>query len=189
MAREVQDDAYVPMAPFGDHCLDHPERIDVSGPGDCQSVRPASSCDEGGDRHRHRRVGPFSGRIIQLTPTTIGVLTRDTRRDLTEADVLTIVRRSGGDAGRGARWGLAIGAAFGLLLTIPAATDCYDCGWQIPLAGAMFAGIGAGVGAGIGASLTTRELVYSRGKGAPAKVTISPIVDRDRKGVRMALRF
>jgi hypothetical protein len=53
----------------------------------------------------------------------------------------------------------------------------------------MFAGIGAGVGAGIGASLTTRELVYSRGKGAPAKVTISPIVDRDRKGVRMALRF
>jgi hypothetical protein len=131
----------------------------------------------------------FSGRIIQLTPTTIGVLTRGTRRDLTEADVLSIVRRNGGDAGRGARWGLAIGAAFGLLLTIPAATDCYDCGWQIPLGGAMFAGIGAGVGAGIGASLTTRELVYSRGKGAPTNVTISPIVDRDRKGVRMALRF
>ena len=44
----------------------------------------------------------FSGRIIQLTPTTIGVLTRGTRRDLTEVDVLSIVRRNAGDAGRGA---------------------------------------------------------------------------------------
>jgi hypothetical protein len=131
----------------------------------------------------------FSGRIIQLTPTTIGVLSQGARRDLTEADVLSIVRRNGGDAGRGARWGLAVGAAFGLLLTVPMATDCYECGWQIPLAGAMFAGIGAGVGAGVGASLTTRELVYSRGNAAGTKMAISPIVGRDRTGVRMALRF
>jgi len=131
----------------------------------------------------------FSGRIIQLTPTTIGVLTRGTRRDLTELDVLSIVRRNAGDAGRGARWGLAVGAAFGLLLTIPAATDCYECGWQIPLGGAMFAGIGAGVGAGIGASLSTQELVYRKGYGGTTNVAISPIVDRDYKGVRMALRF
>jgi hypothetical protein len=53
----------------------------------------------------------------------------------------------------------------------------------------MFAGIGAGVGAGISASIPTRHVVYARGNAGSTTLTVAPIVDRDRKGMRMALRF
>ena len=53
----------------------------------------------------------------------------------------------------------------------------------------MFAGIGAGVGAGISASIPTRQVVYMKGNAGSTTLTVAPFVDRDRKGMRMALRF
>jgi hypothetical protein len=96
--------------------------------------------------------GQTIGRVLQFTPTTLGILTISGRRDLSEADVMTIVRRGHGDPGTGARWGLGVGAAIGLLFTAGSfGSGCYDCLWEVALGGAMFAGIGAGVGAGISA--------------------------------------
>lgn len=134
--------------------------------------------------------GQTIGRVLQLTPTTLGILTVAGRRDLSEADVVTIVRRGHGDPGTGARWGLGVGAGIGLLVMAASfGSDCYDCLWEAALGGAMFAGIGAGVGAGISASIPTRQVVYMKGNAGSTTLTVAPFVDRDRKGMRMALRF
>jgi hypothetical protein len=134
--------------------------------------------------------GQTIGRVLQFTPTTLGILTISGRRDLSEADVMTIVRRGHGDPGTGVRWGLGIGAGIGLLFTASSfGSGCYDCLWEVALGGAMFAGIGAGVGAGISASIPTRHVVYAKGTAGSTTLTVTPIVDRERKGLRMALRF
>jgi hypothetical protein len=132
--------------------------------------------------------GQTIGRVLQFTSTTLGILTMSGRRDLSEADVMTIVRRGHGDPGTGARWGLGVGAAIGLLFTAGSfGSGCYDCLWEVALGGAMFAGIGAG--AGTSASIPIRQVVYMKGNAGSTTLTVAPFVDRDRKGMRMALRF
>jgi len=65
---------------------------------------------------------------------------------------------------------------------------CYDCAQALLISGLFCGGAGAGIGAAIAASTTHEQLVFNKA-GRPLKLTVSPLVSRERQGVLMSLRF
>jgi hypothetical protein len=87
--------------------------------------------------------------------------------------------------------GVLIGAAIGGGLAVVAMSAVY--GWdssetaEIAL---VYLGIGAGTGAGIDALKKGRKLVYSRAADKPGtRISVYPILTRDRKGVAVTVSF
>jgi hypothetical protein len=54
--------------------------------------------------------------------------------------------------------------------------------------GLILGGIGAGLGAAFAAGSTHQQLVFNRA-GTPLKITVAPLVGRERQGMLMSLRF
>jgi hypothetical protein len=132
----------------------------------------------------------FKGRLLELSSSSLAVLTGKQRRELTVDEIQQITRPQHGDAGTGAKWGAAAGAGFGMLMisTQFPSGRCYDCAGYLVGSGLMFGGIGAGLGAAFAASATHQQLVFNKA-GTPMKLTVSPLVSRERQGVLMSLRF
>jgi len=82
--------------------------------------------------------------------------------------------------------GAVKGAAFGLIPAVLFGVfDCEDCvpGWLA----ALSIGAGAGVGLGIDAAFGPKTVF--RGSAQPPRVSLAPIVGRDRRGVAASFRF
>ena len=56
-----------------------------------------------------------SGKIAELSTSSLGLLMNKTRRDLQESEVMVIRQRRPDSLANGAKWGFAAGAAFGLI--------------------------------------------------------------------------
>ena len=56
------------------------------------------------------------------------------------------------------------------------------------ITGLMLGGVGAGIGAGFAASVTYQQLVFDKA-GARVKLTVAPLVSRERQGVLVSLRY
>src|SRR5262249_32175539 len=97
--------------------------------------------DEGGKE--------FKGRLLELSSTSLAVLTGNQRRELTVDEIQRITRPQHGDAGAGAMWGAGVGAGFGVLVIAMNSPSgrCYDCAQWMLFSGLTFGGIGAGLGA------------------------------------------
>jgi hypothetical protein len=132
----------------------------------------------------------FKGRLLELSSTSLAVLTGNQRRELTVQDIQRITRPQHGDVGAGAMWGTAVGAGFGVLVIAmnSPSGSCYDCAQLMLLSGLTFGGVGAGLGAASAAATTHQQLVFNK-TGTPLKLTVAPFVSRERQGVLASLRF
>jgi len=135
------------------------------------------------------------GKIRDLGPSA---LTLDSgTAAIVQADaVRLIVERKPRPIGRGALWGLGIGAAAGLALGVAVVAGCDgddDCAGAILVLGGLFGGWGAGTGAVIGALIPGKTLVLYRAPGtagaSSARFSLAPVITPARKGVAVSVRF
>src|SRR6476469_8888623 len=70
------------------------------------------------------------GRLLDLSPGSIAILSDGVRREFAAADVDTITASRHGNLATGAKWGLGTGAGLGALLMAASMSHgrCYDCG-------------------------------------------------------------
>lgn len=131
-----------------------------------------------------------TGRLADLSSTTLGLLAGGTRRELSENDVRTIQQRRPDSLSNGAIIGLAIGAGASAALIIAfAASDSGDVdAGMAALAIGAYGGIGAGIGVGVDALIRGRQVIYQR-QSTGVQVGIAPWLTSQRKGVLVTLRF
>lgn len=103
-----------------------------------------------------------TGRIAELSSSSLRLLVNGSRRDVAEIEVRMIKRKEHAALGTGAKWGFAIGAAAGLAVVL--ATGCCNHeeggAWVLPLAVGLYGGVGSGIGIAVSASNRTQRLVY-----------------------------
>jgi hypothetical protein len=58
----------------------------------------------------------------------------------------------------------------------------------IPILALVYGGLGAGVGAGLDALMLSNQIIYYKPSNS-ARLTVSPVVTRERKGVLLSVRF
>src|SRR5438128_606133 len=91
-----------------------------------------------------------TGKIADLSSSSLWLIVAGSRRDLAEREVDTIRQRRHGSLATGAKWGFGIGAGFGLIGGLASGTNCIACsGAFIALATAGYAAMGTGIGVGI----------------------------------------
>lgn len=130
------------------------------------------------------------GQLIDLSPTSIGILTKGTRVDVAADDVQTISQQRHGDVATGAKWGLGVGAGMGVLIIGAVAGDCHGCGPQLLLGSAVYlGGLGAGIGVGVSALVVSQRVIYARPAARPVKLTAGPMLLPDRKGMVVTARW
>ena len=131
-----------------------------------------------------------TGTVAELSPTSLGLLVRSQRRDLTASEINTIRQRRPDSLANGAKWGFGIGAGIGLLAGLAIASE-YDEGDDSALVffGALiYGGIGSGIGAGIDALMSTNQVIYAR-RAASARITVRPLIKPQRRAVVVAIGF
>ena len=128
------------------------------------------------------------GKVVSLSNSALNLTISGTPRQFLTTDVNTIEKRGPDSLKNGALIGLAIGGGIGTVgMLALVSTD--DNPGAIAIVGAlMYGGIGAGIGAGFDALIEGDRVIYAR-SGSGARLTIAPIVSRDRKGARVSLRF
>jgi hypothetical protein len=123
-----------------------------------------------------------SGKILELSATTLALQVDGTRLEVSEPDARTIRMRRQDPLGNGARNGFITGALFGL-----PAMCCLKTPGVIMVAG-LYGGVGAAIGVGIDAMITRRQVIFDRA-GTASGVRVSPLLSRDRRGVQLAIAF
>lgn len=141
----------------------------IVGPGDKVAVTDANGTQ-------------FSGTIAGLSQSTLSLRIRGETLDLREGDVTTIKQRRADSLANGAKWGLGVGAASGMLA-------CGTChvGPGLMMAG-VWGGIGAGIGVGLDALIGSDFVVFQR-RDSTRRVAIAPQLAKSHKGIRVTVGF
>jgi hypothetical protein len=134
--------------------------------------------------------GKISGKLLDLSESSLTVLVGHERRTLQKSEILQVAELHH-HAGQGALIGLGTGAALGFVGMLLACGDCGDESGAFALAGAIvYGGIGAGIGALAGAATTTERNVYrAPAPAADARFAVSPLVTTRGAGIAATLRF
>ena len=135
----------------------------------------------------------IKGKIRELTLSAM-MLDRDGSTTMKADDVRLVTQRKGHPIGKGALWGLGLGAAAGVVIGLTYDDDCSDCWSSGGVAAAMagiFGGIGAGAGAIVGALIPGKEVVVYRAPGVSgsAHLSVAPVITPRTKGVALAFSF
>jgi len=137
----------------------------------------------------------IKGKIREFGPSAL-TLDSGTAAIFQADAVRLIVERKPRPIGRGALWGLGIGAAVGIALGIAVVASCNDgdeCAGAILVGAGLFGGIGAGTGAVIGALIPGKKQAVYRAPGAAgassARFSLAPVITPARKGVAVSVRF
>ena len=126
-----------------------------------------------------------TGRIIDLSPTALGLLTDGARHDFREAHIDTISQMRQDTLRNGAWFGLAVGAAIGATYFIPK----YDiAGRYATMFFGLWAAAGTGVGVGLDALVRSRKVIYQP-TGAARRVTVAPLLARHRRDLAVSFGF
>ena len=120
-----------------------------------------------------------TGRIVDLSPSTLELLVDGARRDFREAQVHTIRQWRHDSLRNGMLLGLFIGAVVGGRADNPSAPGL------IP---GLYAAAGMGIGAGIDALIPSRQVIY-QSTGASRRVTVAPVFADRGRGVAVSLGF
>lgn len=130
-----------------------------------------------------------TGKLAALSPTSLTLLVGKSRRDLVEGDVEAITGYGHANLARGAKWGLGIGAGFGVLSGLAITGPCHGCGEFIASFTIIYAGLGAGIGVGMAAITPTRPMIYSAPVVERRRLAVSPIATRTRQGAAVSWTF
>ncbi len=132
----------------------------------------------------------ISGRVAEMSPSGLVLLSGGMRKEVTAGAVQRIQRDERDSLLNGAMIGLSTGAG---LVLLSAASTCRYCNgrdWQMfGLAAAVYGGVGAAIGAGIDALIRDHTVIYQRSDGTRASLAVAPIVGSKTKGVQLALRW
>ena len=126
------------------------------------------------------------GRLIDLSSSTLSLRVAGVRHDLQEADVAVIRRQRRDGLGNGALVGFLSGAAVAASL-LNAEGGSIRRGAALPVM-SLFGAAGAGVGVGVDALIERSQVVY-RAEDASRRLTLSPLLSRDRRGLSLSLAF
>ncbi|HEY7441306.1 MAG TPA: hypothetical protein VH701_02715 [Vicinamibacterales bacterium] len=128
------------------------------------------------------------GKVASVSPSSLALLVQGTRRDLSETEVRKIRQDRQDSLANGAKWGLCIGAGLGLAAGVAVASGDGNASALIPILALVYGGLGAGVGAGLDAMVLGNQVIYFK-PASSAKVTVSPLVTSDRKGLFLTVGF
>lgn len=104
-----------------------------------------------------------TGRLADLSPSSLDLLARGEHHSVAESDVVTISRHGHAKLSTGAKVGLGIGAALGAFAGLSLGSECRGCGVFVPMFAAVYGGLGAGIGVGVAALTPTRSVIYESG--------------------------
>jgi hypothetical protein len=139
----------------------------------------------GGKARVHTSTGELvEGRIDEYDGATLRIDER--RLSLAEGDVVRIDIREGDSLLNGTLIGLGIGAGWAALAL--AACNDPDCGEAVPFVFLFTIGIGTGVGA-LADAFNTRSTTIYTGALTDRRLTIAPLLSRDKKGILVSFRF
>ena len=129
--------------------------------------------------------GVMTGRILDLSPSTLRLQVDGQPRDFAADDVRTITQNRHSNLATGAEWGFPVGFVFGMWLNRSLGGD-----WSASnfIGMSMFGAMGSGVGVALAAATITPHVIFA-GPANPPKITLVPLVDRDRKGLQVRWRF
>ena len=128
----------------------------------------------------------LQGRLIGLSPSTLSLRVAGVRHDLRETDIAVIRRQRRDGLGNGVLVGFLSGAAVAASL-LNAEEGSIRRGAALPVM-SLFGAAGAGIGVGVDALIKRSQVVY-RAEDAPRRLTISPLLSRDRRGLSLSLAF
>src|SRR6266850_5872071 len=132
------------------------------------------------------------GQFLDLSPTSLSILSKGVRREVAASDVDLITAGRHGNLATGAKWGLGVGAGFGGLVSLMAfgGGRCYgECVGFVIAASLVYAGVGAGIGVGVSALTTHQQVVFAKSSEHPVKISVAPAIGRDSKGVMLNVRW
>ena len=133
----------------------------------------------------------LTGRIIDLSPSTLSLEARGARLDLRAAEVSFIRQRRPDPLRNGALIGLGVGAIPAAYLSWLAHGYAHNEGGESAAAGV--AGwslvVAAGIGAGVDALIRRSHVIYGPTGAAQRRLTVSPLLSGHRRGVAVSLGF
>ena len=133
----------------------------------------------------------LTGRIIDLSPSTLSLEARGARLDLRAAEVSFIRQRRPDPLRNGALIGLGVGAIPAAYLSWLAHSYAQSEGGESAAAGV--AGwslvVAAGIGAGVDALIQRSHVIYGPTGAAQRRLTVSPLLSGHRRGVAVSLGF
>ena len=133
----------------------------------------------------------LTGRIIDLSPSTLSLKARGARLDLRAAEVSFIRQRRPDPLRNGALIGLGVGAIPAAYLSWLAHGYAHNEGGQSAASGV--AGwsllLAAGIGAGVDALIQRSHVIYGPTGAAQRRLTVSPLLSGHRRGVAVSLGF
>jgi hypothetical protein len=110
-------------------------------------------------------------------------------RQFQEGDVDTVEKRGPDSLKNGALIGLGVGGGLAVLFVGAALSAGEDGGGWYLMTVPAYAGMGAGIGVGIDALIEGRRVIYAGSHQTKSNVSVSPILGRERKGVRLSMTF
>ena len=133
----------------------------------------------------------ITGRIADLTASSLTLLAATRRHDFAEDGIRMISQQRNDSLVSGAAWGAAAGAVLGLVCM--AAITCDGCSWDpswfpVAMVG-LSAGMGAGVGIGIDALIHRRQVIYVMSATPVSGMRITSLLLHGRKGVLVSIGF
>jgi hypothetical protein len=133
----------------------------------------------------------LAGKLTQLSPSTLSLLSKGTTTDVRAGEIRSIHRRQPKQWARDVGIGLAAGSGVGFVLAAMS-----DNGWLggptlYLVSMGLFGGIGAGLGAGVAEGTPERSIpVYERKTATSSiRLGVSPVVTPVGKGVALTVRF
>ena len=131
------------------------------------------------------------GKLVTISDRTIAVIVKGIRQEMSESAIREIRHRRPDKWWNGALIGLGVGVVAGAVVPLALCESDLEC--QVIVTSVFvptFAGIGAGAGALIDFGIQKHETVYASG-GVPVRqgMRVSPLLSKDRKGVRVAFSF
>jgi hypothetical protein len=125
------------------------------------------------------------GKLLRLTASDLTVNTPAGERTITGIDIAQFKARRADSLMNGALIGAAAAAIPMGMLAYQLDEDCTNCAVGI----AVWAGIGAAAGMGIDALIKGDITVMKLASGSNGRLTVAPLVQRDRRGLVCAVRF
>ena len=129
------------------------------------------------------------GTIAALSSSSLELLVAGNRRSFLESETRTIRQRQSDPLKNGALWGLGIGAGLGLLSFVSTEDSPGLSAGEGVAATLMMGGFGTAVGVGVDAIFRSNEVIYSRPGRTSTRLTLSPLLVRDREGALLSLGF
>ncbi|MDE2904936.1 MAG: hypothetical protein OXQ28_02510 [Acidobacteriota bacterium] len=126
----------------------------------------------------------LQGRLIDLSPASLSLLTDDGVRDLEETEIAVVRRQQPDSLKNGALVGAISGAVVaGVLMSDEGA----DPGIYA-LFMSLFGAAGAGIGIGLDAGYVRSQVIYTARR-PTARVAVSPLLSRHRRGLALSFGF